>query len=142
VETEPKIVEQYIATGKVRLVYRHLLQLGEESMRLAEGSECAADQGKFWEMRRAIYEGQADIYGSSSVDAALAVFAQDLKLDTGAYNECMVSRKHQAAIQADFEAAQAEGIRSRPVFDINGTRMLGARPFGDFQSAIDAALAR
>jgi protein-disulfide isomerase len=137
VETEPAILERYIATGKVRLVYRHLLQLGEGSMRAAEASECAADQGKFWEMRRAIYAGQGALYGSSSVEAALSVFAQDVGLDMGAYNECMVSRKHEQAIQADFQAAQAEGVRSRPVFDINGTRLIGARPFEDFQQLFE-----
>lgn len=141
-ETEPQIIEQYIATGKVRLVYRHLLQLGEESLRAAEASECAADQGKFWEMRRAIYAGQGEIYSSSSIDAALAVFAQDVGLDLGAYNACMVAGRHREAIQADFRAAQAEGVRSRPVFDINGTRLIGARPFEEFQQAIDAALQR
>ncbi|MEN9938200.1 MAG: hypothetical protein RLZZ387_4779 [Chloroflexota bacterium] len=139
-ETEPKIVESYIAAGKVRLVYRHLLQLGEGSLRAAEAAECAGDQEKFWEMRRAIYEGQAEIYSSSTPEAALAVFAQDIGLEIGAYNDCMVAGKHREAIQADFQAAQDAGVRSRPVFDINGTRLIGARPFEDFEQTIDAAL--
>lgn len=139
-ETEPRIYEAYIVTGKVRLVYRHLLQLGEESLRAAEASECAGDQGKFWEMRRAIYSGQSDMYASSSADAALSVFARDIGLDIGAYNACMVERPHRATIEADFRAATEAGVRSRPVFDINGTRLLGARPFDDFKQAIEAAL--
>jgi protein-disulfide isomerase len=140
VETEPLIYETYIATGKVRLIYRHLLQLGEGSRTAAEAAECAGDQGKFWEMRRAIYAGQSDLYASSSPAAALAVFAQDIGLDTGAYNSCMAAGTHRAAIEADYQAATEAGIRSRPVFEINGTRLIGARPFSDFQGTIDAAL--
>jgi len=44
-----------------------------------------------------------------------------------------------ARIEADFRAAQDAGIRSRPVFDINGQRLVGARPFEDFQGIIDAS---
>ncbi|MFO7167680.1 MAG: Rcas_1661 family thioredoxin-like (seleno)lipoprotein [Chloroflexota bacterium] len=139
-ETEPQIYERYIATGKVRLVYRHLLQLGEGSLRASEAAECAADQGKFWEMRRAIYEGQSAFNGPAGIEGALAVFAQDIGLNMGDYNTCMVARTHRAAIEADAQAARDAGIRSRPVFDINGTRLVGAQPFGDFQQAIEAAL--
>jgi protein-disulfide isomerase len=140
VETEPQIYEAYIATGKARLIYRHLLQLGEGSMRASEAAECAGDQGKFWEMRRAIYAGQSDIFASGSVEGALSVFAQDIGLDPGAYNQCMVAGTHRAAIEADYQAAREAGVRSRPVFEINGARLLGARPFAEFQQAIDAAL--
>jgi protein-disulfide isomerase len=142
VETAPQIRDTYIARGEVRLIYRHLIQLGQSSLRAAEASECAAEQDKFWEMHEAIYVGQAAIYGQTKIEGALTVFAQEIGLDLGAYNACMVSGRHRARIQADFEAAQAAGIRSRPVFDINGTRLIGARPFEDFQGAIDAALGR
>lgn len=141
-ETEPKIYEAYIATGKVRLVYRHLLQLGEGSLRAAEASECAGDQGKFWEMRRAIYAGQSDLYSSSSAEAALTVFAKDIGLDPGEYNACMVAQTHRAAVEADYRAATEAGVRSRPVFEINGERLIGARPYEDFERAIEAALSR
>lgn len=141
-ETEPKLIEQYIATGKLKLIYRHLVQMGEGSQLTAEASECAADQGKFWEMRAMLYSRQDEIYGSTDVRATLAGFAQDLGLDAGAFGECMQSGTHREAVQADFRAAQAEDIRSRPVFDIAGQRILGAQPLERFQQVIDAALPR
>jgi protein-disulfide isomerase len=142
VETEPKIVETYIATGKVKLVYRHLLQLGEGSVRTAEASECAADQGAFWPMRDMLYVRQGEVYGAADLDTTLATFATDLKLDTTAFSDCMRTNRHLEAVQADYQAAQAAGVRFRPSFDIGGDRLNGALPFGDFQQRIDAALAR
>ncbi|ABU57753.1 DSBA oxidoreductase [Roseiflexus castenholzii DSM 13941] len=136
-ETEPAIIDAYVATGKARIVYRHLLQLGEESLRAAEAAECAGDQGKFWEMRDAIYRNQAALYTTGDVGAALTYLAQTIDLDMNEYNVCVQSRKHRARIEADFRAAQDAGIRSRPVFDIGGTRLVGARPFEDFQAILD-----
>ncbi len=136
-ETEPAIIEAYVATGKARIVYRHLLQLGEESLRAAEAAECAGDQGKFWEMRDAIYRNQVSLYTTGDVGAALAYLAQTIDLDLTEYNVCVQSRKHRARIEADFRAAQDAGVRSRPVFDIAGERLVGARPFEDFQAILE-----
>ncbi|MDW8212656.1 MAG: Rcas_1661 family thioredoxin-like (seleno)lipoprotein [Roseiflexaceae bacterium] len=136
-ETEPALIDAYVATGKARIVYRHLLQLGEDSLRAAEAAECAGDQGKFWEMRDAIYRNQVSLYSSSDLGATLAYLAQTINLNLDEYNSCVQSRKHRARIEADFRAAQDAGVRSRPVFDIAGARLVGARPFEDFQAIIE-----
>lgn len=131
----------YIATGKVKLIYRHLAQLGDLSVRAAEASECAADQGKFWQMRSQIYKRQSEVY-SGDPATTLTGFARDLGLDTQTFAACLQSGKHRAAVEADYRAAQDEGVRSRPVFDINGTQLIGAQTFDVFQRVIDAALAK
>jgi protein-disulfide isomerase len=142
VETEPKIVQTYIAADEVKLVYRHLLQLGDGSVRTAEASECAADQGKFWPMHDTLYRRQSEVYGTTDLDATLAGFAKDLGLDVAAFGDCMNTHKHLKAVQDDYQAAQAAGVQFRPVFDIAGTRLSGAQSFSSFQKQIDAALAK
>ena len=141
-ETEPQIIATYIATGKVKLVYRHLLQLGEGSVRTAEASECAGDQGQFWPMHDLLYARQDAVYGATDLDSTLVGFAKELQLDTTTFGDCLRTRKHLAAVQADDRAAQTAGISGRPAFDINGTRIVGAQPFRTFQRVIDAALAK
>jgi protein-disulfide isomerase len=142
VETEPQIIKNYIATGKVKLVYRHLLQLGDGSLRTGEASECAADQGKFWPMRAMLYARQNSVYGGTDLDATLAGFAKDLGLDTTTFSNCMQTHKHQQFVQDDYRAAVAAGVQFRPAFDINGAKLTGAQPFTAFQKQIDAALRR
>lgn len=141
-ETEPQIVKTYVATGKVKLVYRHLLQLGQGSVRTAEASECAADQGAFWPMHDALYARQDEVYAAGDLDATLTQFARDLRLDAAKFSGCMTAHTHLAAVQADYQAAQDAGVRFRPTFDINGTRLTGGMSFGIFQQQIDAELAR
>jgi protein-disulfide isomerase len=140
VETEPKITQAYIAPGKVKLIYRHLLQLGDESVRTAEASECAADQGKFWPMHDMLYSRQSEVYASTDLDTTLAGFANDLSLDGATFSSCMSSHKQLQFVQDDYKAAQAAGVQFRPVFDIDGTRLTGALPFATFQKQFDAAL--
>jgi protein-disulfide isomerase len=140
VETEPKITQAYIAPGKVKLIYRHLLQLGDGSVRTAEASECAADQGKFWPMHDTLYARQSEVYASTDLDTTLAGFAHDLGIDGAAFGSCMSEHKHLQFVQDDYKAAQAAGVQFRPVFDIGETRLTGALPFATFQRQIDAAL--
>jgi protein-disulfide isomerase len=143
VENEPEIIETYVASGQVKIVYRHLLQIGEETIRAAEASECAADQGQFWEMRTALYERQSELYGAGDIatlDTTLAGIAGDLGLDGGAFGECRQNRTHLQAIEADFQAARQEGVQNRPVFDINGQRLVGPQQPATFQQVIDSQL--
>ncbi len=137
-ETEPQIIEQYIQTGKARLIYRHLLQLGAGSQVLAEASECAGAQGAFWEMRELIYKRQDQVYGATGF-AAVEPLVMELGLDPGQFRQCMEQHQFQSHVLADYAAAQDEGVTSRPVMDINGTRIVGALPFARYQQAADAA---
>ena len=141
-ETEPQIITNYIATGKVKLVYRHLLQLGDGSLRTGEASECAADQGKFWPMREMLYARQNEVYGGGDLDTTLAGFARDLGLDAPTFNTCMQAHQHQQFVEDDYRAAVAAGVQFRPAFDINGAKLTGALPFATFQKQIEAALSK
>jgi protein-disulfide isomerase len=113
-----------------------LIQSGEISMRAAMGSECAADQGRFWEMRTAIYARQSELYGADGPDAALGLIAADLKLDVPTFASCMATNPHTEMIVADYAAAQREGVNTRPVFDINGQRLIGGQRFERFAGLI------
>jgi protein-disulfide isomerase len=136
-EVEPQLIRQYIETGRARLVYRHLLQLGDGSRTLAQASECAGDQGKFWEMRELVYRRQNQL-GSASA-AALTPLVEELGLDNATFTQCLESGQFRQQVDQDYAAAEREGITNRPVMDINSTRIIGAQPFAQFQRAVDAA---
>lgn len=138
VETEPQIIDQYVRTGKARLIYRHLLQLGEATRVLAEASECAGAQGHFWAMRELIYRRQSELFAARSYES-IAPLVQELGLDASQFRTCLDTGQFRQQVEADYAAAQREGVLSRPVMDINGTRIVGAQPFAAFQRALDAA---
>ena len=140
-ETEPKIIQDYVRSGKLRFVYRHLAQIGDLSVTTGEASECASDQGAFWQMRNQLYAHQSDVYGGDP-RKVLAGLAGELGLEVAAFNSCLDSGKHRQFVLDDYAAAQKEGVRQRPEFRLGGERLVGALPYTDFQQKIDAVLTK
>lgn len=136
-ETEPQIIEQYVRPGRVKIVYRHLQQLGERSELLSEASECAADQGRFWAMRRAIYARYDQLF--FDLEGELAGAAEEAGVAQAPLEACLAEGTHAAAVRADFARATAEGIRSRPVFRVGEQTLVGAQPLAAFQRLLDQA---
>ncbi len=85
-EVFPTIKAEYIDTGRVRWVYRHfpLTYLHPYAKRAAEATECAADQGRFWE-----YHEVAFTNNSALTDDDLKNYAVQLGLDANAFNACL-----------------------------------------------------
>jgi len=86
---KPVLFKQYVETGQVTFVYKHMAILGTESTWAAEASECAADQGKFWEYHDLVFSRQAgENQGAFTKDKLLGM-AQELKLDMTKFEPCL-----------------------------------------------------
>lgn len=120
----------------VAIVYRHFpLSFHPEAQKSAEASECAAEQGKFWEMHDKLFENQ-EILSIPNYKT----WATEIGIDTAKFNDCLDSGKYAAKIQEDFNEGQQLGVRGTPGFFINGKPLSGAQPFAAFQSQIDPEL--
>src|SRR5438309_10741396 len=137
-ETEPKIVETYVKTGRVKLIFRHILDYGENSLLASQAAECAGDQGMFWAMHGLLFARQ-DLVFNGSVALYKRWAKDDLKVDAEAFGACVGSGKYKNKVESEYAAARAAGVRFRPTFDINGKRITGAVEFAIFQQAIDVA---
>lgn len=126
--------------GQVRVGYIHFAFLGDESVWAAQASECANDQGQFWEYHDALFDNQRGENQGAFSQANLKQLAAQLKLDTAAFNACLDSGQHQDVVQADIAFAQSLGVRSTPTFVINGKPLVGGQPFEVFQQYLTAEL--
>jgi protein-disulfide isomerase len=130
-----QLEDKYIKTGKVKFVFRDFpLSFHPYAQKAAEASECAAEQGKFWEMHDSIFTTK-----KITVDE-LKQQAKDLGLDTAKFNTCLDSGKTAAAITQDLNDGQAAGVSGTPTFFVNGQKIVGAQPFAVFDTAIQQAL--
>ena len=138
-QTEQQIMDAYVSTGKVRFVYRHfpLSQVHSYAEKAAEASECAADQGKFWEYHNKLFENQKSLYLNS-----LKQYASDIGLNSTQFNTCLDSGVMQQRVSQDYKAGASSGVSSTPTFFVNDKKVEGAQPFSAFQSAIDSQLGR
>lgn len=136
--TLPEIKEKYVDTGKVKLVYRDFpLSIHRSAQKAAEASECAGEQGKFWEMHDKLFENQ------SALDvASLKQYAKDIALDSTEFDACLDSGEMASEVQKDFSDGQKYGVTGTPAFFINGIKVSGAQPFSVFEQIIESELAK
>lgn len=136
-ETLPTIEERYVATGKVRFVYRDfpIPALHAHALKAAEAGGCANEQGKFWELHDTIFENQ----GAMTVED-LKRYAAELGLNAPTFNTCLDSGKYADEVEADVKAGEVAGVRGTPGFFINGRLVSGAQPTGNFVQIIEEEL--
>lgn len=136
--------KNYIDTGKVRFVSRDLpLDFHPLSLKAAEATRCAGDQGKYWEMRDALLTNSAP-----PSEEVIKKTAEGLSLRTQVFNTCLDSDKHKGELQKDADEAATLQISDTPTFvlaktakdKLEGVRIVGALSYAAFQSLIDQML--
>ncbi len=136
-ETAPSIIQEYVENGTAKLIFKHFpLPSHPYAQKAAEATECAGDQGKFWEMHDKLFENPNNLFVP-----ALKNYAEELGLDAEQFNSCLDSGVMADRVNRDKEEAQRMGVSSTPMFFINDIRVSGAQPFSVFRQSIEAALA-
>ncbi len=135
-QTLGQIEEEYIKTGKVKLVYRDFpLGFHTNAQKAAEAAECAGEQGKYYDMHDKLFEK-----GVKGGVNSFKQYAEDIGLNTAEFDSCLDSGKMASEVQKDMQDGGAAGIRGTPGFIINGQLISGAQPFSVFKQIIDQEL--
>jgi protein-disulfide isomerase len=135
-EVEPQLIDEYVRTGALRIISRPLLQSGPSSLRAAHASACAGEQQQYFAMRSSIYANIGMLYTAPDIDVALSDLADQITLDRSEFDSCMTSNRHEQLLYEGFARAKNDGVQTRPVFDINDTRIIGGRSYADFVTII------
>ncbi len=141
----PQVISQYIATGKIRFEYHHFIVIdqnvgGTESRRAAEASECANDQGRFWDYFNMLFTNQGSEGSGAFSDARLEAFAASLGLNTSQFNACLTSGQDASKVTADEAKAASLNLSGTPSVLVNGALIQNPLDYTQVQAAIDAAL--
>jgi protein-disulfide isomerase len=134
------VLQSYIDSGKVNLVYKQSAFLGQESVWAAQASECAADQGKFWEYHDLLFDKQTGENVGTFTKENLIKYAQELKLDAAKFASCVNNDETLERVKADTLEGRAVGVSGTPTFFINGQPLVGAQPVEAFKQQLDALL--
>jgi protein-disulfide isomerase len=133
VEIEPSILVNFVEPGTARLVYRDAAYQGargtdptyDESVEAAAGARCAAEQGLFWQMHDWLFANWDGENEGAFRAERLRAIATAAGVDVAAYDACMASGEHQAAVRAETQSAVAQGITATPTLVINGYAVTG-----------------
>lgn len=134
--TLDKILSDY--GDKVQLIYRHFpLSFHPQAQKAAEASECASEQGKFWEMHDKLFD--MNDAGTLSVENFKKA-AGELKLKQSQFDDCLDNDKYANKVKADETEGGQYGVNGTPATFVNGQLVSGALPYDSFKAVIDAAL--
>lgn len=144
-ETESKIREEYVKTGKVKLVFRNFQFLGPESTAAGQAAECAKDQNKYWAyhdelMKQETIDGKEN-NGNINRDMLISV-ARTVGLDETSFASCFDSKKYAAQVEQDKADAGKYGVNSTPTAFVGAQKIVGAQPYETVKQIIEAALAK
>tara|TARA_Y100000590_G_scaffold43465_1_gene46251 strand:- start:1297 stop:1971 length:675 start_codon:yes stop_codon:yes gene_type:complete len=145
-ETRPQIIENYIDTGKVNLVFIDMPFLGADSTPASEATYCANDQGKYWEYHSMLFRYQEEIDDGWANANRLQAIALNLDLDIEQFDKCMTTDDHKPRINFNKQKARTDfEANSTPTFLIvntsgEGERIVGAHPYSTFEDIINRLL--
>jgi predicted DsbA family dithiol-disulfide isomerase len=121
----------------VRFVYRQfpLVEIHPNAQKASEASLCAADQGKFWEMKDKLFQDATHLTVPD-----LKAKAAALGLDTEAFNACLDSGSQTGRVTRDLLDGSKVGVTGTPALFINGRPFIGAQPAAELTKAINEEL--
>ncbi len=141
--TESQIISDYVNTGKVKFAFRNFAFLGPASVTAADATECANDQGKFWEYHDYLYKNQPAETDTSMYNTdTLTQAAVSLGMNGDTFRACLDGKKGEAKANADLADGQKAGVSGTPSFFVNGISLVGAEPYSAFKTIIDQELAK
>jgi protein-disulfide isomerase len=143
--TEDKIVQKYVETGKVKMIFKDFNIIGPDSVNASHGAHCAKDQGLFWEYHDILYSNWTGENNGWASSENLLKFAQEINLNVDQWSECMINGDNSQIILSSNENARSLELTGTPAFFVIGpdgktTRLFGAQPFETFENIFEVEL--
>jgi len=143
--TEDDILQKYVETGKVKMIFKDYNIIGPDSVSASHGSHCANEQGLFWEYHDILYSNWTGENNGWASSENLLKFAQEIGVDVDQWSDCMINETYSQTILASNNDAKALGITGTPAFFVIGpdgkvTRLFGAQPFETFERIFEIEL--
>jgi protein-disulfide isomerase len=124
--------------GRIRFAWRHfpLEELHPHALAAAEAAECAAAQGKFWEMHDLLFENQAHLKPKH-----LHEYAERLELDLARFAAEMDDHVYVQRVREHIESGRRSHVRGTPGLFLNGMIQDASFGLGGLVAATEKILA-
>ena len=135
------INEEFIETGKIKVIFKDFPLNGPDSKLAAEASYCAHDQDKYWEYHDQLYENWAGERTGWITRESLSEFAESINLEIVEFNKCLDENKYENKINSIYEFGNQIGIDATPSFlvfnDEKIIKIRGNQPLEVFLKTFD-----
>ena len=135
------INEDFIKTGKVKIIFKDFPLNGLDSKLAAEASYCAQDQEKYWKYHDELYKNWGGERTGWITRESLTKFAEIVEIDVEKFNKCLDDHKYENKIDLLYEFGKEIGINATPSFLVfNDQKMIkirGNQPLEVFLKTFD-----
>ena len=135
-------VESLIREKKANVRYHVLSFLGDESVRAANASFCAADEGQYLDFQKAIYAVQSTVENSGFwSNETLVEMGKKIGITSTTFENCVNKGSKVDLVQANSESMSKFGVQGTPTVFINGKkweRTQNAFVLEEFKAAVEA----
>ena len=135
------INEDFIKTGKVKLIFKDFPLNGPDSLLAAEASYCAQDQKKYWQYHDELYSNWKGERTGWITRESLDEFGDTVNLNLDEFNICLNEHKYQDKVISLYEFGKEIGIDATPSFlvfnDQKIIKIRGNQPLEVFLKTFD-----
>ena len=144
-ETIESILTNYVETGKVKILFKDFIVVGQDSMHAANAAHCANDQQMFWKFHSILYNNWAGEGTGWVSSEQLNKFANTLGLDMDKFSNCVSELKWKKLVNASHDDGVALGVTATPTFFVidqnkNVMKITGAQQYDVFKEVFDSSL--
>jgi protein-disulfide isomerase len=116
-----KYISSLVTEKKATVKFHILSFIGPESVRAANASACANDEGKFVDFHNALYANQptTENSGTWTSDRLIAI-AGAVGIKSDSFNSCVKDMKYEGWVGKVAEAGSKAGVNSTPTVFVGG----------------------
>jgi protein-disulfide isomerase len=147
--TLPDLVDEYVRAGDLRIEFRGMAFIGDDSEKALRAALAAGEQDRLWNVVDLLYLNQGEENSGWVSDELIAAVGRSVPgLDGQLMQERMDSADVTAELRTHTDAAAAAGITGTPSFELGRTggelsRLeVGSLEADEFRAAIDELLGR
>jgi protein-disulfide isomerase len=135
-------LESLVREKKANVRYHVLSFLGDESVRAANASFCAADEGQYLDFHKALYAVQSPLENSGFwSNETLVKMGKKIGITSTTFENCVNKGSKVDLVQANYDSMSKFGVQGTPTVFINGKkweRSQNAFVLDEFKSAVEA----
>jgi protein-disulfide isomerase len=135
-------LESLVREKKANVRYHVLSFLGDESVRAANASFCAAEEGQFLDFHKAMYAVQSPLENSGFwSNETLVNMGKKIGITSSTFENCVTKGSKVDLVQANYDSMNKFGVQGTPTVFINGKkweRTQNAFILDEFKSAVEA----
>jgi protein-disulfide isomerase len=136
-------IESLIRDKKATVRFHVLSFLGDESVRAANASFCAAEEGQYLDFHHALYAVQSPLENSGFwSNEKLVSIGKKIGIKSAKFSECVTKGSKIALVTANYDSMTKFGVKGTPTVFINGKlweRTSSDFNLAEFKAAVEAA---